>query len=385
MASYHLSAQPVKRSEGRSVVAMAAYRAGERLKDERHGTVPDYSKRRGVVHAEIMAPEGAAAWLLNRETLWNRVEAMEVRRDAQLAREINMALPRELSDEERLALVRAFVREQFVGFGMVADIAIHAPVVEKGDDPRNHHAHVLLTLRQAGPEGLRAVKTREWNSDAMLVAWRSAWALHQNRALEKGGHSDRVDHRSFIARREEAVSRGNSREAVLLRREPEIHVGPKARKAWKERPPKSVARKVGPPRKRGSKLSVEPREVRYPEFDRGSRAEWTMQRLARNACSYANVTAKAERQMAQLRQRQIHYANVAKTAPTPDPARDSRASRAHAQKRLAEIAYWLSELDLLFLALLGLRESQLVRRTVWANRLGSRACGVTRSRVWMPE
>ncbi|KAA0070460.1 MobQ family relaxase [Tardiphaga sp. P9-11] len=384
MASYHLSAQPVKRSEGRSVVAMAAYRAGERLKDERHTTVADYSKRRGVVHAEIVAPEGCASWLLDRETLWNRVEAMEVRRDAQLAREINMALPHELSDEERLALVRAFVREQFVGLGMVADIAIHAPVVEKGDDPRNHHAHVLLTLRQAGAGGLRRVKTREWNSDAMLIAWRSAWAAHQNRALESGGHRDRVDHRSFTARRQDAASQGNAREAVLLSRVPEIHVGPKARKAWKERPPKSVARKAGPPRKREPKFPVERREVRYPEFDRGSRAQWTMQRLARNARTYAVVAAKAEKQMARLRQRQVYYAKAVQT-PKAEAAQQRAASRAHAQKRLAEIAYWLSELDLLFFALLRLRESQLVRRTVWANRLGSRTRGITRSRVWMPE
>lgn len=150
MASYHFSAQPVKRSEGRSVVAMAAYRAGARLKDERRGIDVDFRRRRGVVHSEILAPEGAAAWLLDRGSLWNGVERMEARRDAQLAREINMALPHELEASERLALVRAFVLEHFVALGMVADIAIHAPVEAKGDDPRNFHAHVLLTMRQAG-------------------------------------------------------------------------------------------------------------------------------------------------------------------------------------------------------------------------------------------
>lgn len=391
MASYHLSAQPVKRSDGRSVVAMAAYRAGVLLKDERRGADVDYRRRRGVVHAEIMAPEDAADWLLDRQSLWNAVERMEVRKDAQLAREINMALPHELSDEERLALVRAFVREQFVSLGMVADFAIHAPVPEKGDDPRNHHVHVLLTLRQAGGGGLRSVKTREWNSDAMLVNWREAWARCQNEALDRRGHEARVDHRSLAVRRAEAVRLGRRKEAAALLREPEIHVGPKAKKAAVARPPESKVRNVGPRRKakRGDVWVPARRELRYPDFDRGSRAQWTMHRLGRNARTYGKALARAERQMARLRQRQVYYAKVAKdvaerqleTRADLGPARN-----AHARKRLAEIAYWLNELDLLFFALLGLRESQLVRRTVWSNRLAAwRLRGLTRGRLWMPE
>lgn len=381
MASYHLSAQPVKRSEGRSVVAMAAYRAGERLKDERHNSVADYSRRRGVVHAEILAPDDAAEWLLDRESLWNCVESMEVRKDAQLAREINMALPHELTDGERLALVRAFVRKQFVALGMVADFAIHAPVIQRGDDPRNHHVHVLLTLRQAGADGLRRVKTRAWNSDAMLIAWRQAWAECQNEALGRTGHAARVDHRSLSVRHAEAVHQGNRKEAVALLREPEIHVGPKANKVALARSPKSVVREVGPKRKQAPASVAERRTLRYPEFDRGSRAEWTMERLSRNARSYAKVAARAERQMAQLRQRQIHYANLTREVEWAPARTDNAATRAHAQKRLAEVAYWLNELDLLFFALLGFRESQLVRRTVWSNRVAAwRLRGLTRGR-----
>ncbi|SEH40636.1 MobQ family relaxase [Tardiphaga sp. OK245] len=388
MASYHLSAQPVKRSEGRSVVAMAAYRAGARLKDERRGHEVDYRRRRGVVHAEILAPADAAEWLLDRESLWNYVERMEVRKDAQLAREINMALPHELTDGERLALVRAFVRKQFVSLGMVADFAIHAPVVEKGDDPRNHHVHVLLTLRQAGRDGLRRVKTRAWNSDAMLIAWRQAWAECQNQALGRSGHAARVDHRSLSVRHAEAVHQGNRKEAIALLREPEIHVGPKAKKVALVRSPKSVVREVGPKRKRAPGGVAERRALRYAEFDRGSRAEWTMQRLSRNARSYAKVAARAERQMAQLRQRQIHYANITREVERAPARADHAARRAHALKRLAEVAYWLNELDLLFFALLGFRESQLVRRTVWSNRVSAwRLRGLTRGRerVWMPD
>jgi ATP-dependent exoDNAse (exonuclease V) alpha subunit len=205
MASYHLSAQPVKRSEGRSVVAMAAYRAGVRLKDERRDNEADYRRRKGIAHTEIMVPEGAAEWLADRERLWNYVERIENRRDAQLAREINMALPHELTDAERVELVRTFVRQEFVSRGMVVDFAIHKPVPEKGDDPRNYHAHLLLTLRQAEAKGLRRVKTREWNSDTMLVAWREAWAKFQNEALRRHGHKATVDHRSLAAQKADVV------------------------------------------------------------------------------------------------------------------------------------------------------------------------------------
>jgi hypothetical protein len=390
MASYHLSAQPVKRSDGRSVVAMAAYRAGALLKDERRGVDVDYRRRRGVVHAEILAPEHAAEWMYDREALWNAVERMEIRKDAQLAREINMALPHELTGDERLELVRSFVLEQFVSLGMVADFAIHAPVPKKGDDPRNHHVHVLLTLRQAGGGGLRRVKTREWNSDTMLIGWRRAWADIQNKALGRGAHTARVDHRSLVAQRAEAVSLGRRREAAALLREPEIHVGPKAKKATVARMPESKVRKVGPKR-RAKKADVwEParRELRYPEFDRGSRTEWTIQRLSRNARSYKKAIARAEQQMARLRQRQAYYVKAANHKVQHDARKRvgcKTVRKAHALKRLAEIAYWINELDLLFFALLGLRESQLVRRTVWSNRLSSaRTRGLTRARVWMP-
>lgn len=391
MASYHLSAQPVKRSEGRSVVAMAAYRAGVLLKDERRGAEVDYRRRRGVVHAEILAPDDAADWLLDRESLWNAVERMEVRRDAQLAREINMALPHELTDAQRLELVRAFVREHFVSLGMVADFAIHAPVVEKGDDPRNHHVHVLLTMRQASAGGLRRVKTRAWNSEAMLVAWRKAWAERQNEALGRAGHRSRVDHRSLAVQRAVALQAGDRKLAAELLREPEIHIGPKASKASVSRPPVSKIRHVRPRRKAGVFALPVRRERQYPSSDRGTRLQWMMRRLIRNARAYDKTVAKAERQMARFRQRQVYYANLEREPefdrPSGSVARQEQVARqAHARKRLLEIA-WLTELDLLFFALLHVRESQLVRRTVWSNRLIralEHGAMRARRRPWMP-
>ncbi len=139
--------QIIGRSAGRSAVSCAAYRAGERLLDNRSDKVHDYSNKLGVVHSEILAPSHAAAFLSDREQLWNHVETCERRKDAQLARDVTLALPHELPPDQRLALARNFVQEAFVSCGMIADLNIHAQQAHRGDDPRNHHAHVMLTLR----------------------------------------------------------------------------------------------------------------------------------------------------------------------------------------------------------------------------------------------
>lgn len=231
MASYHFAARIIQRSKGESAVAAAAYRAGERLKDEHASRTHNYSRRRGVVSADILLPPGAAAFLKDRETLWNLVERMEGRKDAQLAREITLALPHELDAVARQQLLLGFIREVFVSRGMVADVAIHEPVLEKGDDPRNHHAHVLLTLRQATPTGLRRVKTREWNSEILLEHWRVLWEQHQNRPLERAGMTARVDHRSLVRQMEAAIARRDPEAAALLNRQPEIHLGKSQRRS----------------------------------------------------------------------------------------------------------------------------------------------------------
>lgn len=312
MASYHFSAQIIGRKAGRSVVAAAAYRAGERLHDARQDAVHDFALRRGIAHTEILLPEGAAPWLADRERLWNHVEAIERRSDAQLAREINMALPHELSAAERLALVRAFVQEQFVSQGMVADIALHEPVPEKGDDPRNHHAHVLLTLRQGERQGLRRVKTREWNSDTLLTAWRQAWEVHQNRALEQARHPARVDHRSLETQRKDAQARGDRAAAAALDRAPEIHVGPKSRAARLQGREPEVSRErqqtTARPAK-GAWRSAKAQEhrsrlVAYPTIDRGSRSAWNARIVAQNRQHARARADKYERQAVRLRARE---------------------------------------------------------------------------------
>jgi ATP-dependent exoDNAse (exonuclease V) alpha subunit len=209
MAIFHLSAHVVKRSAGRSATAAAAYRAGAEIADERTGQRFDYSRRFGVLSAEIMAPTDAPAWMHDRAQLWNAVEKIEKRKDAQLARDIEISLPHELDRMQQIELVRAFVAEQFVAQGMIADIAFHAP--GKRGDNRNYHAHILLTMRELLGDGF-GNKARGWNETEQLEHWREAWANHVNSALAREGIAARVDHRSLAAQG--------------IDREPGTHQGP---------------------------------------------------------------------------------------------------------------------------------------------------------------
>lgn len=207
MAIYHLRASVISRSAGRSATAAAAYRSAAQIEDRRTGLVFDYSKRGGVDHVEILAPAHAPDWATDRAELWNRVEQAEARKNSQVAREIRVALPAELTHTQRALLVRDFCQREFVDRGMVADIALHAPGRE-GDD-RNHHAHILLTTREISPEGFEA-KNRGWNAVEVLEGWREAWARDSNHALERSGHDERVDHRTLEAQRNEALERANA-------------------------------------------------------------------------------------------------------------------------------------------------------------------------------
>lgn len=206
MAIYHFCAQVISRAAGRSSVAAAAYRAGEKLTDHRLGITYDFTRRRQDIETEIMAPANAPEWVYDREQLWNAVEATERRKDAQLCREINIALPKELTKEQAKALVRAYVQEQFVDRGMVADVAYHW-------SKQNPHIHVMLTMRSIGPDGF-GKKVREWNDVRLLQEWREQWAVYANRALERAGSKEQIDHRTL--------------EAQGIRRTPQIHMGPHA-------------------------------------------------------------------------------------------------------------------------------------------------------------
>lgn len=200
MAIYRCEVKNISRGQGRSVVAAAAYRSGERLFDERQGRVCDYVQRHGIESKFIDAPPEAPLNLkTDRGRLWNAVDAAERRSDARTARELILALPRELDPLQRLDLVGNFVRQHVVARGLVADVAIHKPrALDGGAQP---HAHVLISTRTLGPAGFSKTKDRAFSDTPEAIAvLRSAWADAVNEALEGAGLVDRVDHRSLADR-----------------------------------------------------------------------------------------------------------------------------------------------------------------------------------------
>src|SRR5579863_5803863 len=200
MAIYHLHVKVIGRKSGSSAVAAAAYRSGSRLRDDRLERSHDFSAKRGVVHSEVMLPENAPQAWRDRERLWNDVEAFEVRKDAQLAREVEFAIPREMSEAQGIDLVRDFVRGEFVDRGMIADLNVHWDMAEDGMP--KPHAHVMLTMRQVsvnGDENGFGPKVRDWNRTEMVERWRRRWAELANERLAELHIDARIDHRSLEA------------------------------------------------------------------------------------------------------------------------------------------------------------------------------------------
>ncbi|MCR5778060.1 MAG: MobA/MobL family protein [Lachnospiraceae bacterium] len=272
MSIYHCSIKIISRSGGRSAIASAAYRAGERLKNYETGITHDFTNKGGVIMNEIILPESAPKEYAEREVLWNEVQKIEKRSDAQLAREVEVALPKEMTREEQIECVRDYIKENFVSRGMIADWALH----DKNDG--NPHAHIMLTLRGVEKDGqwsqkLRTVfanyrdeegrasydpylpaydpkdkdntspyripvldkngkqKTRvrkgkgteylwervnvpanNWNDHSQAEIWRASWAEHCNKYLDK---NNQIDHRSY------------ERQGIEI--EPTIHEGVTAR------------------------------------------------------------------------------------------------------------------------------------------------------------
>ncbi|MCK1512742.1 Ti-type conjugative transfer relaxase TraA [Bradyrhizobium sp. 190] len=196
MAIYHLHVKVIGRKSGASAVASAAYRSGSRLRDERLDRSHDFSAKRGIVHSGVMLPENAAETWSDRERLWNDVEAFEVRKDAQLAREVEFAIPRELTQAQGIELARDFARAEFVGLGMIADLNVHWDIGEDGMP--KPHAHVMLTMRAVDENGF-GPKVRDWNRTEMVERWRERWAELTNERLAELDIDARIDHRSLEA------------------------------------------------------------------------------------------------------------------------------------------------------------------------------------------
>lgn len=224
MALFSMRVQAIQRSAGKSVVAAAAYRAGERLHDARQGMVHDYSRKGGVVHKELLVPDRAPGWAkrLDRESLWNMVDARERRKDSQTARELRIMIPRELDPQARIQVVRDFVQRSFVSKGMIADVCWHDKIASDGQS--QPHAHVMLTMRplensgfgnkvrhdmvpdpsgRTHPDGrpvLVESNPESWNSAAYYETCRAEWEKTANEALERAGSEERIDRRSYLER-----------------------------------------------------------------------------------------------------------------------------------------------------------------------------------------
>ncbi|HAK3594103.1 TPA: MobA/MobL family protein [Salmonella enterica] len=225
MAIFHMSAQRITRSKGHSSVAAAAYRHGEKMTDEHTGEIHDYSKKKGVSDSVVLIPDGADKRFLKPEYLFNTIEKCERRKDAQLALEVNIALPTEMTDEQKKALAIDFCNENFVKKGMIADIAFHKL------DSDNPHFHVMLTTRKLTPDGAGfGQKVREWNSKEQLQEWRKGWADTANEHMQRAGIDARIDHRSLKDQKAEldalpSPTLEQQAQAISLDRPPTIHRG----------------------------------------------------------------------------------------------------------------------------------------------------------------
>ena len=222
--------QVIGRSAGRSATAAAAYRSGEQVADERTGRTHDYTGKSDIYGSEILLPEGAPERLGDRVTLWNEVERCEKRKDAQLSREVMIALPAELSHDQKEALAHEYVQAEFVSQGMIADIGYH------DFESHNPHAHIMLTMRSVDEDGF-GKKRREWNKRQAIERHRQAWEEYANRALERAGFEATIDHRSL-------KEQGSDRE-------PQIHLGAKVL----EMEARGVQTRVGDESRRISKVN----------------------------------------------------------------------------------------------------------------------------------
>ena len=245
MATYHFHVTQIKRSKGQSAVACAAYRSGEKLLSDYYGEVSDYTRKRGIVHTEILLPTHAPPEYSNRQALWNAVEKAEPHPKAQLAYSFDIALQNEFSMEENIELARHFLLDEFVSKGMICDFAVHLP--DRKDGIQNPHFHVLCPMRPLDENGqwgakqrreyvldergerirdkfgnyaFNAVPTTDWGSPETLEHWRKAWCDLCNSKFAEKGFGERIDHRSY------------ERQGVELL--PTVHEGPTVR-AMEER------------------------------------------------------------------------------------------------------------------------------------------------------
>jgi Ti-type conjugative transfer relaxase TraA len=321
MAIYHFTAKTISRSKGRSAVAAAAYRSASQIRDYRQDLTVFYAAKPDVIHSEILAPEGAPHWVCDRELLWNAVEASEKRRDAQVAREVEFALPEELKPSEAIALAREFEEREFVSRGMVADLNVHW-------DQGNPHAHVMLTMRELTPNGF-GLKETEWNRRELLGEWRQHWADLANEHLLRWGFDIRIDHRSY------------KDQGVGL--EPTSHLGRAVdeMRARGEQPERY--RQLEQVRERNARTIEQRPEI---VFENLTRQQSTFRRhdLAREVFRYIDDGAQFRNLMARL-EASPELVALSPRGPVAEDVRYTTRSMLRVEERMAEIAFKMAAAD----------------------------------------
>jgi ATP-dependent exoDNAse (exonuclease V) alpha subunit len=260
VAIFHLQINSISRGAGRSAIAAAAYRAGERLRDQRTGRLHNYAQRTDVSHTEIFLPSRVrpadVPWASDRARLWNAAEASERQRNARVAREYQVTLPVELNPGQRLQLARRFALELAERYNVAVDLAVHGPRPE--GDPRNYHAHLLATSREIGASGFGAKAGLDMQSDerqrrglpvgiAEIKLVRERWALLNNEAFAAAGLTLRVDHRSLRAQGIDREPRHIPFAAIQIeRRGMRSEVADRIRQRWRDRVQGREARSSAP-------------------------------------------------------------------------------------------------------------------------------------------
>lgn len=312
MAIYHLSVKAISRSAGRSATAAAAYRSAERIVDVRTGEIFDFTKKSGVEVAEIAMPPGSD-WTPTREELWNAAEAAERRRDACTAREHEVALPRELTAAQRLALARAYASDLAERHGCAVDLAIHQPRPDAGEGQENWHVHILQTTRVVDGQGLGEKCARERagrNRKEDLKTERARWEQFCNAALAEAGAAARVDHRSLVDQQAAAVAAGEPEKARQLARPASRHRGPA----------EDAMRRKGRRTRRGAERQAQAREHASASAEAGTLGH----EIARAADELREMRRRQRR--AEARKRRIGH----------------EPNRMHGQDRPAALVSWLS-------------------------------------------
>ncbi len=247
MALFHLRNRFISRGQGQSVVAAAAYRARERLRDDTTGQTKDYTRKaeQPVLFSGIYTPKNAPAWAKDRGALWNAAERAEdehnrkSRRVAITAQDMDLALMDDLTPEQNRRLLQDFIREQFTRHGYAVDANIHGP--DRNGDQRNIHAHLLITMRTLNVQGFSPVKRQMDRKELSqwVNHWREAWAKTASRHLERAGHHQTAErmaysHLTLEAQRKVALEKGDHEHAAALAREATQHLGPKATQMERE-------------------------------------------------------------------------------------------------------------------------------------------------------